>query len=127
MCDGHTGPTGPIGCPGPRGDDITVSRKEYPHGWTENSHADIRGAWGAASEAELLGHLIYWLEQCRRTGPSMRDPAGNAYYGVDGNVVKQTLESLRRYQGLFTQPLGKQIADVGRDVRETTEGPKGVY
>lgn len=108
---GEPGPieTGNPGLPGPRG--YSMPRlEECPHGWTENSHAGMRGAWGADSEVELLGHLIYWLEQCEK--PCVRDEAGNAYCGVDSNVVKQTLTSLKRYRWLLAQPLGQQLKDI---------------
>lgn len=103
---GETGDPGPLG---PKGESYPIIEK-YPHGWTGNSHAGIRGSWCAACETELLEHLIYWLEQCRE--PVLHDPAGNAYYGVESNVVKQTLESLRRYKWLLTHPLGEQIKNI---------------
>ena len=121
-----TGPTGPIGYAGdlgPRGTAAPkcyceqetwswrpLEEKEYPHGWENNSHAGVRGTWGTDSEEELLEHLVYWLTECLSKKPSMKDPAGNVYYGVDSNVLSQTLESLRHYQRLLTQPLGQQIS-----------------
>lgn len=132
---GPMGATGAPGAPGPEGTSCYCERvtwrpmqeKEYPHGWEKNSHAGVRGTWGTASEEELLEHLIYWLQQCQIGEPSMRDPAGNAYYGVDSNVVRQTMDLLRRYQRLLTQPLGKQIAGFCRDACKIAEGPQGTY
>lgn len=125
---GEPGDPGPRGASGPRGDCFCereswrpMLEKEYPHGWEKNSHAGIRGTWGAVSETELLEHLIYWLQQCQIGEPSMSDPAGNAYYGVDSNVVKQTLESLRRYRRLLTEPLGKQLTTAARDTGEVEQ------
>lgn len=136
MYEYTSGPTGPIGHEGPIGATGDPGRpgqagrsypiiEQYPHGWAESSHAGIRGSWGADCETELLEHLIYWLDRCRE--PVLYDPAGNAYCGVDSNVVKQTLELLRRYERLLTQPLCKQLAGFCRDVCKTADGPQGPY
>lgn len=122
---GPIGETGDPGLPGRCGGPSLPCLEECPHGWITNSHAGIRGAWGAASETELLEHLIYWLDHCKK--PCVRDEAGNAYCGVDSNVVEQTLTSLKRYHWLLTQPLGQQLGDVYRDGGKAAQGPKGDY
>ena len=119
MYEHIVGPTGPVGDEGPLGTNCCDSGalgtagegcpivEKYPHGWTKDSHAGIRGPWDRACETELLDHLVYWLDQCRE--PILHDQAGNAYCGVDENVIKQTRGSLLRYKRLLTQPLGKRI------------------
>lgn len=107
-----SGPVGTSCAPGLKGPCAPSANKlfpgtEYPHGWEKNNHAGMRGPWGSECATELLEHLIYWLEQSAK--PIVHDPAGNAYCGVDSNVIRQTLELLRRYQRLLTQPLGQQI------------------
>ena len=83
MCEGYIGATGPIGWPGPRGDEITVSEKEYPHGWEKNSHAgypedgerisivlDIQG--NETQRREVRRMLEEALETVRTSGAEVR-------------------------------------------------------
>lgn len=93
--------TGDFGSRGPDG-------RIDPYGWDENSRSGSRGSWCGENEEELLKHLIFWLEQCEGKH-ALQDPAGNIYLTVDSYVVKQTLESLRRYKRLMAEPLSQTI------------------
>ena len=75
--------------------------KERPYGWNSNSAAGHRGRWYAKDEVKMLEHMIDWLEDSKIAG--QRDPAGNLYYGVDSDVIQQTIELLRRYRGRLAQ------------------------
>lgn len=75
--------------------------KERPYGWNSNSAAGHRGRQYVKDEVKMLEHLIDWLEGSKVAG--QRDPAGNLYYGVDSDVIQQTIEVLQRYRGRLAQ------------------------
>ncbi len=67
-----------------------------------------KGPYGATNELDLLQHLIAEFAQAS-CNQILFDEEGNPYQHVDGYVILQTLDVLRRYYDLLAKHLNEFV------------------